>query len=483
MKEQRLESKVAGGVAWSFSEKFLTMVIQMAVSIIVARQLMPDDFGIMAIMTFFTSVALTIVDSGFSQTLIRKASPTDEEYRSVLYFNIGVSVILYLLFISVARPVAMLYDAPAIATIAPVLFLVLPINAFCVVQTVMFTREFRFALLSKIVFLASLISGVVAVVMALMGCGIWSLVAQRLLMMGIKAIAFWSIRRWRSDARFSLAALRGMAPFSLRLLATDLIASVYNNVAQLFIGKMHTTTALGYFSQAQKLKDLPVTSTMQAVQGVTYPALSKLADDDVRFTEGYRRILMLTAYLIFPVMAGLIAIAPDMFMLLLGDKWMPTVPYFEILALAGLVYPLSVVSYNILKVRSDGRVILRLEVIKRIIMTLILLYTIPRGVEAVAWGTSAMALIDFVINACAAMRYTTLSTIALLRTLVVPLLLSAVLYLGVVYLNSHLVDFTTPLRLCLSIAVGVAIYVAGSLIFRPEAFGEAIKLVQSFRNK
>lgn len=483
MKEQRLESKVAGGVAWSFSEKFLTMVIQMAVSIIVARQLMPDDFGIMAIMTFFTSVALTIVDSGFSQTLIRKASPTDEEYRSVLYFNIVVSIILYLLFIAVARPVAMLYDAPAIADIAPVLFLVLPINAFCVVQTVMFTREFRFALLSKIVFLASLISGVVAVVMALMGCGIWSLVAQRLLMMGIKAIAFWSIRRWRSDARFSLAALRGMAPFSLRLLATDLIASVYNNVAQLFIGKMHTTTALGYFSQAQKLKDLPVTSTMQAVQGVTYPALSKLADDDVRFTEGYRRILMLTAYLIFPVMAGLIAIAPDMFMLLLGDKWMPTVPYFEILALAGLVYPLSVVSYNILKVRSDGRVILRLEVIKRIIMTLILLYTIPRGVEAVAWGTSAMALIDFVINACAAMRYTTLSTIALLRTLVVPLLLSAVLYLGVVYLNSHLVDFTTPLRLCLSITAGVAIYVVGSLIFRPEAFGEAIKLVQSFRNK
>ena len=480
MKEQRLESKVAGGVAWSFMEKFLTMVIQMAVSIIVARQLMPDDFGIMAIMTFFTSVALTIVDSGFSQTLIRKTSPTDEEYRSVLYFNIIVAVILYLLFIAIARPLAMLYDAPAIATIAPVLFLVLPINAFCVVQTVMFTREFRFALLSKIVFSASLISGVVAVVMALTGWGIWSLVAQRLLMMGIKAIAFWSIRRWRSDARFSLAALRAMAPFSLRLLATDLIASVYNNVAQLFIGKMHTTTALGYFSQAQKLKDLPVTSTMQAVQGVTYPALSKLSDDEVRFTEGYRRILMLTAYLIFPVMAGLIAVAPDMFMLLLGEKWMPTVPYFEILALAGLAYPLSVVSYNILKVRSDGRIILRLEVVKRVIMTLILLYTIPRGVESVAWGTSAMALIDFVVNAAAAMRYTSLSLFSLLRALVMPLLLSALLYLGVVYINASLASMLLPLRFALSIVAGVVIYALGSLIFRPEAFGESVKLMRNF---
>ena len=480
MKEQRLESKVAGGVAWSFMEKFLTMVIQMAVSIIVARQLMPDDFGIMAIMTFFTSVALTIVDSGFSQTLIRKTSPTDEEYRSVLYFNIIVAVILYLLFIAIARPLAMLYEAPEIAHIAPVLFLVLPINAFCVVQTVMFTREFRFALLSKIVFSASLISGVVAVVMALMGCGIWSLVAQRLLMMGIKAVAFWSIRRWRSDARFSLAALRAMAPFSLRILATDLIASIYNNVAQLFIGKMHTTASLGYFSQAQKLKDLPVTSTMQAVQGVTYPALSKLSDDEVRFTEGYRRIFMLTAYLIFPVMAGLIAVAPDMFMLLLGEKWMPTVPYFEILALAGLAYPLSVVSYNILKVRSDGRIILRLEVVKRVIMTLILLNPIPRGVESVAWGTSAMALIDFVLNAAAAMRYTSLSLFSLLRALVMPLLLSALLYIGVVYINASLASMLLPLRFALSIVAGVVIYALGSLIFRPEAFVESVKLMRNF---
>jgi O-antigen/teichoic acid export membrane protein len=271
-----------------------------------------------------------------------------------------------------------------------------------------------------------------------------------------------------------------MAPFSLRILATDLIASIYNNVAQLFIGKMHTTASLGYFSQAQKLKDLPVTSTMQAVQGVTYPALSKLSDDEVRFTEGYRRILMLTAYLIFPVMAGLIAVAPDMFMLLLGEKWMPTVPYFEILALAGLAYPLSVVSYNILKVRSDGRIILRLEVVKRVIMTLILLYTIPRGVESVAWGTSAMALIDFVVNAAAAMRYTSLSLFSLLRALVMPLLLSALLYLGVVYINASLASMLLPLRFALSIVAGVVIYALGSLIFRPEAFGESVKLMRNF---
>lgn len=480
---QKLERKVASGVVWSFSEKLLSMVVQMVVSIVVARQLAPSDFGVMAIMTFFTSVALAIVDSGFSQTLIRKADPTEEDYRSVLSFNVVVSVVLYGLFVAAAYPLAELYSTPVIRDIAPVLFIVLPINSLCVVQTVMFTREFRFALLSKIVFAASLISGVAAVVMALAGCGIWSLVAQRLLMMGIKAAAFWWIRRWRTEARFSFAALRAMAPFSLRLLATDLIASIYNNVAQLFIGKMHSTTALGYYSQAQKLKDLPVTSTVQAVQGVTYPALAKLATDDQQFADGYLRIVQLLSFVIFPVMLGFVAIAPDMFMLLLGEKWMPTVPYFEILALSGLFYPLSVVSYNVLKSRSDGKVIVRLEVIKRIIMTAVLCYTIPRGVESVAWGMTAMAFVDFVINTAAALCYLSLSSFRLLASILPQLLLAAVMFVCLYLFEPYIASLSLGLRLLVEITVGIVIYAAGALICRLQALHELIQLLRGYMAK
>lgn len=477
---QKLEHKVASGVAWSFSEKLLSMVVQMVVSIVVARQLAPSDFGVMAIMTFFTSVALAIVDSGFSQTLIRKADPTDEDYRSVLSFNIVVSVVLYGLFVVAAYPLAELYSTPVIRDIAPVLFLVLPINSLCVVQTVMFTREFRFALLSKIVFAASLISGVVAVVMALAGFGIWSLVAQRLLMMGIKAAAFWWIRRWRTEARFSFTALRAMAPFSLRLLATDLIASIYNNVAQLFIGKMHSTTALGYYSQAQKLKDLPVISTVQAIQGVTYPALAKLSTDGQKFADGYLRIVELLSFVLFPVMLGFVAIAPDMFMLLLGEKWMPTVPYFEILALSGLFYPLSVVSYNVLKSKSDGKVIVRLEVIKRIIMTAVLCYTIPRGVESVAWGMTAMAFVDFVINTAAAFRYLSLSSFRLLVSILPQLLLAVVMFVGLHLLEPYIASLSLGLRLIVEIAAGIVIYAAGAFVCRLRALRELIQLLRGY---
>ncbi|MBQ6613405.1 MAG: lipopolysaccharide biosynthesis protein [Alistipes sp.] len=475
---ERLEHRVVSGVAWSFSEKLLSMVVQMVVSIIVARQLMPSDFGIMAILTFFTSVALTIVDSGFSQTLIRKQNPTDREYRAVLGFNIGASLILYILLVVLAYPLATFYDQPIIADIAPVLFLVLPINSLCVVQTVMFTREFRFALLSKIVFLSSLISGVVAVVMAVLGCGIWSLVAQRLLMMGIKAIAFWWIRRWRTEERFSLQPLREMAPFSLRLLATDLISAIYNNVAQLFIGKIYSAHQLGFYSQAQKLKDLPVTSSVQAVQGVTYPALSKLADDDAKFSEGYRRILMLSSFLLFPAMLGFVAIAPEMFMLLLGEKWMPTVPFFEILALSGIFYPLSIVAYNILKVKSDGRVILRLELIKRGVMTLILALTIPLGIETVAWGMTAMSFVDFVVNVVAARRYVTITIGALVRSIAPQLVVALTMFAALCVINPYLTLLHNSLHLIIDIVFGAVAYLSLAYTLRLKSMGEAIALLK-----
>ncbi|MBR2866902.1 MAG: lipopolysaccharide biosynthesis protein [Alistipes sp.] len=483
MAEAKLEHKVVSGVAWSFSEKFLSMVVQMVVSIVVARQLAPDDFGIMAIMTFFTSVALAIVDSGFSQTLIRKPHPTDTEYRSVLGFNVVVSLVLYVVFLALSSPLAALYDAPVIRDIAPVLFLVLPINSLCVVQTVMFTREFRFALLSKIVFFSSLLSGIVAVVMAVAGCGIWSLVAQRLLMMGLKAAAFWWIRRWRTSAPFSLASLRAMAPFSLRLLATDLIASIYNNVAQLFIGKMHSTSALGYYAQAQKLKDLPVTSIVQAVQGVTYPALAEVDGDERKFSEAYMRIVRLLSFVIFPVMLGFVAIAPDMFMLLLGYKWMPTVPYFEILALSGMAYPLAMVSYNILKVRSDGRVIVRLELLKRIIMTAVLCYTIPRGVESVAWGMTAMAFVELFINTAMALRYLSVGVVGLLVNILPQLVLAATMFVALYLAEPYIATLTPGLRLLVEVTAGVAIYASGAYIFRLRAMNEALALLRGYISK
>ena len=222
---------------------------------------------------------------------------------------------------------------------------------------------------------------------------------------------------------------------------------------------------------------------MQAVQGVTYPALSKLGDDRTMLSDGFLRIMRLLSFVIFPLMLGFVAIAPEMFMLLLGEKWMATVPYFEILALSGLFYPLSAVSYNILKVKSDGRVILRLELVKRVVMTATLAVTIPQGIEAVAWGMTAMAAVDFVVNLSAAMRYINIGVGAILRSLL-PHSILAVAMFGLLYAaNAYLLELPYALHLVVDIVIGILFYALGAFLFRLSAFKETMTLLRGLFTK
>lgn len=478
-----LKEKVAGGVAWSIAEKVGSMLLQMVVSIVVARLLVPEDFGVMAILTFFTALALVMVDSGFSQTLIRKESPSSEDYRSVFAFNIAVSVVLYGILVAVAPTVARYYELPVIADIAPVLFLLLPINALCVIQNTIFTREFRFRLLSQATFTASLVAGVVAIAMALAGCGVWSLVGQRIATLAVKTLILWFRSDWRPSFHFSMKPVREMAPFSFRLLTTDLISSIYNNISQMFIGKIYSADALGFFNQAQKFKDLPLTSAMQSVQSVTYPALSQIGDQREKFAESYRQVLMVVAFMLFPVMVGITAVAEDLFALLLGEKWMPTVPYLQILCLTGLFQPLAMIAYNVLKVKSNGAIILRLEVAKKTLMTLILALTIPHSIKAVAWGLVAMTFCEFAINFIASMRYTSLGIWRVVRTLLPTMIITAVMFVGVVLVGDAMSSASVVIRLIAEIATGAMIYILLAFGFRLEAATEIKGLLSKMLRK
>ena len=478
-----LKQKVATGVAWNIAEKIGSMLLQTGVSLVVLMLLVPDDFAVMAILTFFTSIALVVVDSGFSQTLIRKEEPTREEYGSVFVFNLAIAIALYLLLTATAPFVARFYNQPVIAGIAPVLFLLFPINALCVVQNVLFTRQFRFGLLSRATLASSLIGGIVAVAMALGGCGVWSLAGQRLATAFARTAILWICNPRPPLGRFSTAPIREMAPFSLRLLGTDIISSLCNNIAQMFIG-YRQFDRLGYFSQAQKLKELPVTSAMQSVQSVTYPALARIGleqqkDNGKKFAESYRQVLMTVAFVMFPAMVGLVAVADDLFALL-PEKWMPTAPYLQILALTGLFVPLSAIALNILKVCSDGRIIFNLEVLKKGLMLAIIVVTVMYSVEAVAWGLVAAAALEFFINITAARRYTTLTLPRTLRTLLPVALVTAAMYGAVTVAGHYTGDLSIWLRLVIKIAVGAASYILTALAFRLESAREVRTIVRKF---
>ena len=475
---EQLRDKVTVGVAWSVAEKIGSMLMQMVVSIVVARLLMPEDFGVLAILTFFTALMAVVVDSGFSQTLIRKTEPTESDYKSVFLFNVVTSLVLYAVMTALSPAIAAYYNLPVISKIAPVLFLLLPVNALTVIQNTIFARQFRFATLSRINFASATIAGVTAITMAWCGFGVWSLVAQRLAQVTVKAVLLWWRGDWRCKGRFDFSALRAMSGFSFRLMGTDIISYLYNNIAQLFIGKMHSATTLGYYNQAQKLKELPVTSVVQSFQSVTYPALANVNGDKQKFADSYLRVLAITAAVIAPVMVGMVAVADDMFMLMLGQRWMPTVPYFKILSLAGLFYPISMIAYNVLKVAGDGGVILRLEIIKKAIMTIILVLAIPHSVTAIAWGMVVMAVVELMLNALYSLRFAELKAFDLVCTLLPIALLTTAMYFAVRVVGYYTGDFGLFARFMLQIAVGVATYLLGALIFRMKFLKDILQSVK-----
>ena len=476
--KSRLIDQVAKGVAWSTAEKVCSMLLQMVVSIVVARLLVPEDFGVMAIMTFFTAVALVVVDSGFSQTLLRKESPTNDDYKSVFVFNLVVSVALYVLFVAVSPLLARYYNLAIISEIAPVLFLLLPLNALGIIQNTKLSREFRFGLLSRINFVASLIAGVVAIAIAVCGGGVWALVAQRLSVVVVKSLLLWWRGGWRGEGRFNSSAWCDMAPFSFRLMSTDMVAAIYNNVAQLFIGKIYSADTLGYFNQAQKIKDLPVQSAVLSVQMVTYPALAKIKDDAEKFAESFRKVLLINIFVMAPVAVGMSTVARPLFEVLLGERWLPTVPYFEVIALVGVFYPLSMAAYNVLKVHSNGAIIFRLELLKKAIMTAVLALTIPHSTMAIAYGLVAMSVIEFLVNFVATRRYTLLSWWDMLKTILPSLLLTAVMYGAVKTIGYYANDLRSVWLLSAQVATGILVYTIGAWVCRMEAFREFVNVVK-----
>ena len=293
----------------------------------------------------------------------------------------------------------------------------------------------------------------------------------------MRTALLWWLSDWRPCGKCGLKPLREMAPFGCSLMVTDLISNFYNKIPQFFLGKLYSPAVLGSFDQAVKLKDMPAATGIQAVQNVTFPALAKIRDDAPKFAEGYRQVVMVVSYVMFPIMLGMSAVAHDMFAVLLGEEWMPTVPYFETVCLVGLFYPMSIIAYNVLKVKSGGALIVKLEIVKKVIMTLVFAVTIPISVQAVVWGLVVIAFCEMSVNFLATTKFTSLSPGRFVRTLLPPLLAAAAMY-GAVRLTARAIPEHALLRLMAEVTAGAVCYLLLSALFRLEAFREVAAIVR-----
>lgn len=468
-----LKKHVVKGMAWTFAEKVFTALFQMLVGLVLMNFLFPDDYGTIQILVVFTSVCSVFVDSGFSAALIRKPEVTQTEYSAVFFFNVLVASALYIVLLAITPFLSRYYHSPVMLSLAPVLFLLVPVNSLANIQNTMLTRSFDFATISKYTVWATLGGSCAAVIMAITGCGIWSLLGQRLLTPAIKSLLLWLRSDWRPTGRPSLRALRPMTGYSSRLLLSDITNTIYANISELFIGRMYTKNALGYYNRGKQYKDMPVSAVISSVQNVTFPALSKLQDNPAKMRLSAHQVTVVMNFLIYPVMLGLIAIAHDFIDVFLPDRWLPVVPYFQILCLSGLFAPLSVVSYNILKIKSDGKLIFRLEVLKKLIATAILAATIPVSVKAIAWGQTVIYFSDALINTIGAGRFINWSVWHGVKSTAPYMAMSAAMLAAVYGMRTLLLEHAAlPLVLLAEILTGLAIYWLLSIALKPEGWRE-----------
>ena len=393
-----LKKKTAVGVIWSGVERFSAQGIRFLVVIVLARLLTPKDFGLIAMMAIFLGLAQSLVDSGFSQALVRKQDRTETDNCTVFYFNIVVGLILYLILYITAPFVSSFYDEPQLTKIMRVVSTVVIINSFSVVQRALFTTSVNFKVQAYATIFSAVLSGIIGIIMAYQGFGVWTLVAQQIIAAFINTLALWFYSSWRPVLLYSWRSFRELFSFGSKMLLSGLLDTVYVNLYRIVIGKIYNATNLGYYNNAQHFAELPSSNITSILQRVTYPVLCSIQGEKKRLVKVYRKLLRLSAFIVFPLMCTLAAVTSPLIDVLLGEKWHFVATLLVPLCFGMMWYPIHAINLNLLMVAGRSDLFLKLEVIKKILGVTILVSSIPFGLVMMCYATIASSLLCLFIN-------------------------------------------------------------------------------------
>lgn len=464
-----LRSKTIHAGIWSFIEAISLRGIQFIVGIILARLLLPEQFGLVGMLMVFMAVAQTFLDSGFGAALIQKKNISQADTCSVFYFNILMGVIAAAALCVFAPYVSKFYEQPILTPMLRVLSLVLVINSFGLVQGVLLTRAIDFKVQSKITVVASVLSGLIAIGMAYLDYGVWSLVVQQIASAIFRTVLLWFFNSWRPAWLISMQSLREMFGFGSRLLASGLLNTFFDNVYLVVIGKFFSPADLGYFTRANSLQQLPSTTLSSVVARVTFPVFSTIQDDPERIKRGMKKSLTMLAFINFPLMIGLAVVARPLVLTMLTEKWSPCIPYLQMFCLVGLMFPLHLINLNALQAIGRSDLILRLEIVKKILIVVSISLTFQWGIKALITGQIVLSTLSYYLNSYYSKMLLNYSVSEqFLDTC--PYLLSSVLMAGVVYSVCYLPITNTILLISSQVTIGVLAYLLACRFFRLSAY-------------
>lgn len=463
MEENNLKTKAKSGLVWSAVERFGTQGVQFFFGIILARLLSPSDYGIIAMPMVFLAIAQVFIDSGFTPALIRKPDLKEEDLSTAFYFNIGVGCFFYVILFICSPLIANFYETPILSDILKFTALATLLTPLTTVQRAILTKTINFKLQAKVSMLAALTSGTIGIWMAYSGFGIWSLVVQQVGAAFVRVVLFWIMVKWKPSTPWSKDSFNYLWGYGNKMLASGLLDTLYNNVFPLVIGKYYSAQALGNYTRAQHFSQLPSSNLTGILQRVSFPLLSAIQNDDVRLARNYRKILKMSAMLIFPLMLGLSAVADPFVRILLTDKWEGCILILQIMCFQLMLYPIHAINLNLLQVKGRSDLFFRLEIIKKIIGISIMIVTIPKGVIWMVCGLLVSSFIALVVNTYYTGKLINVGYLKQMGDLAPIFGVSFVMWLAIILLNNFIES--RYIALSVDILIGVSLFYIGARIF------------------
>ena len=396
---KNLKNKTIRGVGWSFADNIFNQGITFLVGLVLARLLTPEEYGLIGIITIFIAVFNSIVDSGFSNALIRKNNAEAVDYNTVFITNMVLSIVLFFVMFFSAPAIAKFFNQPQLIPLTKVMASIVVINAFAIIPRTLFVRRVDFKTQTKISLIASVTSGVIGIAMALGGYGVWSLVCQQISRQFLNSVFLWIWAKWYPKFQFSIQSFKELFGFGWKLLVSGLIDTVWKEIYQVVIGKCYSAETLGQYTRAQQFGSIFSSNLTTVVQRVSYPVLSEIQDDKMRLKYAYKKVIKVTMLVTFCCMLGLAAVAKPMILVLIGEQWLPAVPFLQIICLNMMLYPLHAINLNMLQVQGRSDLFLKLEIIKKAIAVIPLVFGIFVGIYWMLWGSVITGFIAYYLNA------------------------------------------------------------------------------------
>lgn len=436
-----LEQKTLSGFKWNFIESFSRYFLVFFVSIILARLLSPEDYGLVGMTAIFVAISKVFIDGGFSDALIRTKEPSQEDYSTVFFFNLFFGFLFYsILFIS-AKIISDFFNEPQLIKIIRFVGLGLIIGSTSIIQTVILRRRLDFKLQTKVSVISNIVSGTVSISMAFTGYGVWSLVLGGIISSIVSSLSLWYFNKWRPKMTFRMGSIKKHFNFGSKIMVGSFINAIYKNIYYVLIGKLFPASELGYYTKADNFQKLPSENIDIIVRQVTYPLLSSIQDENLRLKKMYKILIRMTSFIVFILLFGMVSIAEPMILTLLGEKWLPTVPYMQLLCFVGIFYPLISINLNGFNVKGRSDLSLWITILNVVL-------TIPSLLLGYFYG-----IIPMILGMIAASIFT---------------------YLAIIFLASHtmqyavkeqLVDIWSSLKIAL--LINFPVFILGVLLNIP----------------